>query len=623
VRETLVITRGALATMLLFASAVSAPCAEESERPAGWPKDVPGFVPPKPGEHPRLLFRRSDLPALRRKAQTPEGKAIIARLRHILGNNGESLPEKVSPATKGYPGPGKYSSLTIREPGYLTLGHPVGYGLLYQLTGDKKYADLGKQAFEKMIDDKVRDVDSRYSFIGPNGELRAGSSWAIASLGYDLCYDGWDEAFRRKMVETFLSVQIEQFPKKQADLKKVTTKPKYGPAKNHFGGIMCGATAAAAIMGDPGTEDEKIREEWMPAAFEQTRRMFTGGFGDHGFYAEGHGPSHVSSDTGLMVWLRAARNVCGKDFYTDAPGEWLTLRWVMELVPTKGGPQVLDRKSSAGRGYGTEQFARVGYWSHSGQFAQGFGSVGEDKVPAVLWVYRNFVEPWELKEKLSVSQKQLKKAQAAGWIKPGEKSYDAFMSPWHAVCAFVNWPFDAAQGTSVEPVNPAELMSRAMEDRVHGYYVFRNRWKDGDDILVSALLGYGPKAAYRPKRGPIYLWGFGGKFSFGKFLSDGPATFVRREHGGVVSTGSQCLAVDFSGKCGAPLLMALVGIDGLDAGGKGGDVLSVNRAESGGQQVVIVTMQREKAPAVATAAGAITVGNQTVKWDGEKLVFGD
>ena len=36
-----------------------------------WFVPVEDFEPPQPGEHPRLLFRRSDLPALRKKAETP------------------------------------------------------------------------------------------------------------------------------------------------------------------------------------------------------------------------------------------------------------------------------------------------------------------------------------------------------------------------------------------------------------------------------------------------------------------------------------------------------------------------------------------------------------------------
>lgn len=30
---------------------------------------------------------------MRRRAQTPDGKAIVERLRFLLGNNGEKLPD--------------------------------------------------------------------------------------------------------------------------------------------------------------------------------------------------------------------------------------------------------------------------------------------------------------------------------------------------------------------------------------------------------------------------------------------------------------------------------------------------------------------------------------------------
>jgi hypothetical protein len=83
-----------------------------------------------------------------------------------------------------------------------------------------------------------------------------------------------------------------------------------------------------------------------------------------------------------------------------------------------------------------------------------------------------------------------------GWIEKGEKSYDAISCPLKAVMPFVNWPI------GVTPENPATVMPRAMEDRVHGYYVFRNQWQDANDILVTDLLGYGPKDACKPQYGP-------------------------------------------------------------------------------------------------------------------------
>src|SRR5438045_145525 len=85
-----------------------------------WPADVSGWVKPTPGEHPRLLFRKADLPELKKRAGTPQGKAILKRLRFLLdGKNGDTLLPPDQPA---------------QTPGRFTIGHTAGYGLLYQLT---------------------------------------------------------------------------------------------------------------------------------------------------------------------------------------------------------------------------------------------------------------------------------------------------------------------------------------------------------------------------------------------------------------------------------------------------------------------------------------------------------
>ena len=44
-----------------------------------------GFVPPVQGEHPRLLIRKSDIPALKTRAETPEGRATMAALKADRG----------------------------------------------------------------------------------------------------------------------------------------------------------------------------------------------------------------------------------------------------------------------------------------------------------------------------------------------------------------------------------------------------------------------------------------------------------------------------------------------------------------------------------------------------------
>lgn len=162
-----------------------------------WFTGVSGFKSVKAGEHPRLLFRESDLPALRAKMKTPEGQAILKRLRYLLdGADGETMTTVFSPATHAYMG-GGYNSTTVKKPGVFTIGHVAGYGLLYQLTGDKKYAEYGRQCFERSLAG-TRDRDDRYSFRGPGGPLRAGPSLGWHAVGFDLCYDGWDRATREK-----------------------------------------------------------------------------------------------------------------------------------------------------------------------------------------------------------------------------------------------------------------------------------------------------------------------------------------------------------------------------------------------------------------------------------------
>ncbi len=78
-----------------------------------WTTNVKGWTSLETGEHPRLVFRKADLPRIRKRAESPEGKVMLARLKKLLD-------------------------------GKFTLWHPSGYGLLYRLTGDKKYASKAK-----------------------------------------------------------------------------------------------------------------------------------------------------------------------------------------------------------------------------------------------------------------------------------------------------------------------------------------------------------------------------------------------------------------------------------------------------------------------------------------------
>ncbi len=577
-------------------------CASMLSAGESWPADVPGFKPPAPGEHPRLLFRVSDLPAIRARAETPEGKAILARIRHLLGNNGESYTTVKSPATKGYM-LGERKVMTRYEPGCLTVGHAAGYGLLYQVTGDKKYAEFGLKAFEDYLKG-VRDRDDRYSFMGPNGELRTGASWGATALGYDLCSPGWSEADRKRIAAAFLTARLEGG---KDGLEKTVTKPKYGPEKNHTGGIISSAVAAAAIMGDPGADSAPIAATWLPANYKHTVAMFTKGFGDGGFYAEGHGASHVSSNTMLCTWLKVAKVACGKDFITPRPNaQWMTLRWAFEIIPIDGVPQYPHR-SGAGESYGTEIMERNGM-SHGGQFAEGFGAVDAKYVPALLWVYQNFVEPGEHDPRAWKGVPD-----PTVYLPKGEKSYDSFIYPHKAVQAFVNWPI------GVKPENPQTVLPRVMRDSVFGYYGVRSGWKDADDCLVTALLGIGPKADYRCTEFPVIVWGFGKKMRLGQFTAKSAGDWKPKADGSgmVLSVEGKTLAVDVSGAAGCPMVIVTAGIDGSGDG----SVMRSTTVEAGGMKLTVHTLAKGTHPEVKASGSSVTVGGQTISVAGGTVAF--
>ncbi len=124
----------------------------------------PGYAPVRPGEHPRLLFRRSDLAALKAKAKTPFGKLALAKMDT----------------------------------------NAAGFAFRYALTGD---ADLAEEA-RRRVEALMKDED--------NGDKRVRSRWWAwrveqAALAYDLCYDTWPEDFKKEVAEYLLRVANNLF----------------------------------------------------------------------------------------------------------------------------------------------------------------------------------------------------------------------------------------------------------------------------------------------------------------------------------------------------------------------------------------------------------------------------
>ncbi|MFP4053457.1 MAG: hypothetical protein ACLFV7_06295 [Phycisphaerae bacterium] len=170
-----------------------------------------GHKPVEPGEHPRMLFRKHELPALRKKMKTPFGQAAVKRLKK---NN-----------------------------------DAVSKGLLYQLTGEKKYAEEAWKAVKKEKAD-----------FGP-GAFSLGHAWGPRitqiATAYDLCYDAWDSERHAELATYFDQV----VPMLYWQLKRITRKANWHPCSNYSGPMRgAGAIGSLVMYGTPSDKPEKPEE---------------------------------------------------------------------------------------------------------------------------------------------------------------------------------------------------------------------------------------------------------------------------------------------------------------------------------------------------------------------------
>ncbi len=495
-----------------------------------WPSPVVGHKSLEPGEHPRLLFRKSDLPALRARAKTPEGKAILKRLRFLLnGSDGETMTTVFSPAKKAYALGGR-KSIVVDKPGAYTISHAAGYGFLYQLTGDKKYAELGKRCFEKAFDG-IRDRDDRYSWKDPGGALRAGPSIGWYALGYDLCYDGWDKEFRKKVARAFENYREGRF---RMDLEYLVRGMRHFPESNHWGmQVGGGALAVLALTGDPEIKDQTGIEKLLKSSQQSMIRNLVRGFGNGGYFAEGDGTGSMASHIVFLTALQGWKNAMGLDYISPRPNaRWTALKYFFLTIPRRNCIDKLQDCFPCRGGYPHNVWDRDGI-SGAGYCSIGYGAVRPKERAAILWFYHEHLKDHDAKNKTP-------------WDTPSPY-------PHHAILAFVNTPFD------MKPVNPAKLLPRFVRDSRYGFYGFRNRWKDENDIVISQLARRTPNRFAHGPDEAMWIWHHGkrekwgsipGKVSYWRPFADGSA---------ILGGEGQSIGIDFSGASGVDGMIVLTG----------------------------------------------------------------
>ena len=119
------------------------------------------------------------------------------------------------------------------------------------------------------------------------------------AVGYDLCYDGWDEATRKKF-GLAIARYAEQSSSKRENIESNLEMLARGdrflgphfrrnrgshPGSNHFGMQVGGATLALlAITGEPWVDQQRV-DKLLGIAEQSIVRNLTEGFGDGGFFA--------------------------------------------------------------------------------------------------------------------------------------------------------------------------------------------------------------------------------------------------------------------------------------------------------------------------------------------------
>jgi hypothetical protein len=268
-----------------------------------WMADAGAYKKLTPADHPRLIFRKSDLPMLRKRMETPEGKAIFDRILSTAKGRG----------ARG-------------TAGKLNAYPAAGLGVAYQLTGDKAYAEQAKAIMEAVM--PLRSAGRQDIHYGP---------YALGSaIAYDCCYDAWEPAFRQKVTD-WLAQGVR-------DLASGTNIGTFAPNPWHnHNGVRIGGcgTAAIALLGEKDADGKEIAglEGIIHNNARDARRYFEfGGLGASGWCLEGGFYKTMTWNSGPGHLAQAYRSALGGELFAGQPAAWAILgEWMAGGGPSAGG----------------------------------------------------------------------------------------------------------------------------------------------------------------------------------------------------------------------------------------------------------------------------------------------
>ena len=424
------------------------------------PKAPAGFRRVAPDEHPRLLLRKADLPALKAKARTPLGKAIVAALAES-----DDL---------------------------------VAKALLYRLTDERAWAKRAEPGKEDLIPPTH----------GPHveGRLMGFAMWKV-STAYDLCGQAWPDDVREK-VRAYLRRWGEAGVREPELLGRGVNQSVgyWGVVANAGGGLailslwgkkgpeptrpnpMLLKLQARSRHEDPDALLARKQKQWqqqyalwkeageadmalLGVVADSRRRMEEDnllGVGEGGMHI-GEGYTQLTYRL-AMDYAIAYQNMFGRAVSSRPDISHFAARHVMTTA-------WLDDEGSQWRplvqGFGGSVWAAGRQTLNLGIIARSMRLCPPAWRPVLLWF-------WLRSLGTTAAEMRTAEGVAKAMQHPDMKDPDVLAH------TLLNYPLD------LEPAEAGDVMPRVWESPTHGLFVFRNGWRGRDSIVAQVFAGQGP-----------------------------------------------------------------------------------------------------------------------------------
>ena len=309
---------------------------------AAWaePAAASGHKPIQPDEHPRLIFRGADqLKAMRAKAATEWGKAVVYRMHQT-----RKVMEKASITGR--------NREVVKEAGFKAAGNAA----VFALEGDKPSAERAKRVLlAEVISYPMR---SRLPLLDRASRLHG------AALAYDLCYHAWDAATRTK-AKAFLRQEAGLVLKLAGQARQ-----RAPDTETHVVAYSAVALAELATHSDPDDLDARKR---IAACEKAVAEYLDTAVSPRGFGRYGESVKQAAFGTGVVPFLIAGKLVLGRDLTGHAAVRNALTPMVYLAVPRAGMPVIGPKTAAVDR---------------SGLFAMAYDLADPADRPAVAWLFK-------------------------------------------------------------------------------------------------------------------------------------------------------------------------------------------------------------------------------------------